>query len=242
MNAETRLSTDGIFFTLQGEGPLVGTPSIFVRLDTCNLHCKWGNTLCDAHYTSWDPSGAKVITADLCKSILDAMRDHKCKHVVITGGEPALQAETVRAIQSTVDLAGGQCTIETNGTIFVPGFHGLVCLSPKLMTSTPVGTPFEKVHERNRWKPEVIRRWISSHQYYFKFVIDREEDVEEVLALLKEVDQVLPDPAHVVFMPQGITAEEIWLRGRWVAEECKRLGVRFSPRLQIDIWGNKPGT
>lgn len=237
-----RLSRDGVFYTLQGEGPLSGVPTVFVRLDNCNLKCKWGDTICDAYYTSWSPSGSSVPLDELQSQVVSTLYKTKCRHLVITGGEPALQPEVVRALAGEVWRLGGHSTIETNGTRFVPD-HGLslICLSPKLSSSTPYGTPQEKVHTRNRWQPEVIKQWMASAEYYFKIVIDTPADIEEALAMLAAVDQPL-EPEHVLFMPQGVDREVLWERGRWLAEECKRLGVRFTPRIQIDIWGNRPGT
>lgn len=237
-----RLSSDGVFYTLQGEGPMVGMPSLFVRFDTCNLRCKWGDTLCDAHYTSWHPGSRRIPVTELMKEVLDKMQAYRCNHVVITGGEPTVQAKAFGKLTATVAGLFGHTTVETNGTIFVPSMVDLVCISPKLRSSTPVGTQYEKMHEKNRWDPDVIREWMRTHEYYFKFVINTPEDVEEVLALLDQVEQRLPDPQHVVFMPQGITAKELWERGKWIAELCKDLGVRFTPRIQVDLWGNRPGT
>lgn len=237
-----RISSDGIFYSVQGEGPLIGVPSLFIRLDTCNLKCKWGDTICDAHYTSWTPGDTTIPLNKLCADTVIAMNTHRCRHVVITGGEPTLQEAAVHALANVVRANGGHSTIETNGTRWIKAPLDLICLSPKLKSSTPVGTKFEKVHSRNRWNPKAIENWMQSNVYFFKFVVDTPDDIEEVLQLLAQVDQRLPDPEHVVLMPQGITAEELWRRGRWLAELCKDIGARFTSRLQVDLYGNRPGT
>jgi len=43
-------------------------------------------------------------------------------------------------------------------------------------------------------------------------------------------------------MPQGISRHQIQAKQNWMVEICQQYGCRYSPRLQIDIWGNKRGT
>ena len=46
---------------------------------------------------------------------------------------------------------------------------------------------------------------------------------------------------RLMLMPEGMTAEVLAARGRTLAEACKRLGVRLSPRLQVWLWGARRG-
>ena len=76
-----------VYESIQGEGEYVGEPSVFARTTGCNLRC-W---FCDTPFTSWNPEGETRSLDDLCEQILN----WPTKHVVITGGEPLLQADVV---------------------------------------------------------------------------------------------------------------------------------------------------
>ena len=64
-------------------------------------------------------------------------------------------------------------------------------------------------------------------------------DPEEVRELVRAFEA---DPAKVILMPEGIDADVLRERGVWLAEICKREGFRFSPRLHVELWGNRRGT
>ena len=74
-----------IFYSIQGEGRLIGVPSAFVRTSGCNLRCVW----CDTPYTSWQPEGKSYGVA----AILSEIEKYPARHVVVTGGEPLLARE-----------------------------------------------------------------------------------------------------------------------------------------------------
>jgi 7-carboxy-7-deazaguanine synthase len=44
-----------------------------------------------------------------------------------------------------------------------------------------------------------------------------------------------------MLMAEGTSAEAIYERAGWIVEICKRERFRYSPRLHIDIWGDKRG-
>jgi 7-carboxy-7-deazaguanine synthase len=223
-----------IFYSIQGEGRLVGVPSAFVRTSGCNLRCGW----CDSPYTSWEPHGERLAVAQ----ILDRLAAFPTRHVVVTGGEPLL-APDVEELCAALRGAGYHITVETAATVFKPVACDLASLSPKLANSTPwdrAGGRVAERHEGLRLQPDVLRAFLERYDYQVKFVIDRPGDLAEVHALLDLLPGV--DRARVLLMPQGVTREDLAERGPWLAEECKRHGFRYCPRLHIELYGNRRGT
>jgi 7-carboxy-7-deazaguanine synthase len=223
-----------IFHSVQGEGRLVGVPSVFVRTSGCNLRC-W---FCDSGYTSWQPEGENLSIP----GILARMAAYPTRHAVVTGGEPLIAAD-IEELCANLRQRDYHITIETAATVFKPVECDLASLSPKLSNSTPwqreEGRHAER-HERLRLRPDVILAFMERSDYQLKFVIDQPADVDEVRELLKLLPDV--DHAKVLLMPQGVTAEELRARGVWLIEECKKLGFRFCPRLHIELFGNRRGT
>jgi 7-carboxy-7-deazaguanine synthase len=218
-----------IFYSVQGEGGLVGVPSVFVRTSGCNLRCSW----CDTPYTSWHPEGDDL---GLDEILARASAFSAARHVVLTGGEPMI-APGIVELSRRFRECGMHVTIETAGTVFAPVECDLMSISPKLSNSTPEGV-FQAQHERLRLQPDVLLRLMSICDYQLKFVISRPEDVDEARAVIAQVEA---PASKVILMPEGITAETLDERGIWIAEICKQFGFRFSPRLHVQLWGNRRG-
>ena len=219
-----------IFYSVQGEGSLVGVPSVFVRTSGCNLRCVW----CDTPYTSWNPEGEHLTLDEI---IARAVEYPAARHVVLTGGEPMIAPGIV---ELSIDFRrrGYHITIETAGTVFAPVACDLMSISPKLANSTPEG-PFRAQHERLRRNPETLRQLISQFDYQLKFVIAEESDLDEVREMVAEIKA----PAgKIILMPEGVDEKKLSGRGAMVAELCKRFGYRFSPRLHVHLYGNRRGT
>jgi 7-carboxy-7-deazaguanine synthase len=218
-----------IFYSIQGEGGLIGVPSVFVRTSGCNLRCSW----CDTPYTSWHPEGAEM---SLDEIVAQVAAFPVARHVVLTGGEPMI-APGIVDLSNRLRERGFHITIETAGTVFHETACDLMSISPKLSNSTPEG-PFRKQHDRLRMQPAILRRLMAVCDYQLKFVIAQQTDIDEMRVLLAE----LQAPAgKVVLMPEGIDAETLNTRGVWLAEVCREFGYRFSPRLHVLLWGNKRG-
>ncbi len=234
---QLKLSGDAVFYTLQGEGPSMGKPAVFVRTHICNLRCAW----CDAWYT-WNPKTEEFWTepqdvpvAKVAQSVRDLWlpkNPEVSKRVVVTGGEPVIQQNEI------VNLIGElgskwQLEIETNGTI-MPNNELLqraqFNCSPKLRNSMN--------SRRASIRPNVLQA-LNGVNTTFKFVVMKPEDLDEIQTDF--IDGVGLDYKKVILMPQGVTAEEVRMNMQNVAEYAKRKGFRLLGRLQNDIWGARRG-
>jgi 7-carboxy-7-deazaguanine synthase len=217
-----------IFYSLQGEGSLVGVPSVFVRTSGCNLRCAW----CDTPYTSWQPEGEERGL----DAILSAVAEYPARHAVVTGGEPMI-APGIVELTEHLRARGLHITIETAGTVFALVACDLMSISPKLANSTPEGA-WTTQHDRLRFQPDILRRLMSAYDYQLKFVVAQPGDLVEIEHM---VDALAADRGKVILMAEGVDASVLRDRGLWLAEIAKREGFRFSPRLHVDLWGNRRG-
>ncbi|MBV8708125.1 MAG: 7-carboxy-7-deazaguanine synthase QueE [Acidobacteriaceae bacterium] len=221
-----------IFYSIQGEGALVGVPSVFVRTSGCNLRCKW----CDTPYTSWQPEGREMAVAEIVKTV----KDYPSRHVVVTGGEPII-APGITELTEALHESGLHITIETAGTVATPVTCDLMSISPKLSSSTP----FEREngrwaaqHERLRYQPDVLRHLTNSYDYQLKFVLTSLNDLDEIERMCRDLQ--IPT-SRVMLMPEGTKREAISEKALWIVDVCKNKGYRYSPRLHIDLWGDRRG-
>jgi len=202
-----------IFYSIQGEGPQVGMPAWFIRTTGCNLTC----TYCDSKY-AWK-NGKEMNIKQINKQI-----NNNCKNVVITGGEPFLQEDLLDLI---LLLGDKNIYVETNGTIYKSNLigMGIFIVSPK-----------PQFLDNNYLK--VLQKW-KNHST-FKFVINDKIDFDNALKLCLK----LKKKENVYFMPQGVKAEKLnnvmKKLVEWTKEEASF--ARITPRLQIQLYGNKMGT
>ena len=238
-----------VFYTLQGEGVGMGAPAVFVRLSLCNLHCVW----CDTDHT-WNFQGTPWVhekdalpgytkhskeDAIVEMSVVDVaglVRGFPCRRVVLTGGEPLLHEAELLELMGMLrsDEKEWFFEMETNGTR-LPGADFLAAIdqlnvSPKLSNSG--------VNAALRRKPEVLAALARTGKAWFKFVVQGEEDILEIFDLIEKSEVSME---RVILMPEGRTVEELDKTATWLAEKCRDLGVRFSDRLHVRLWGDKRG-
>jgi len=214
------LAISEIYKSFQGEGLFLGSPAIFLRLSGCNLRCKW----CDSKY-SWE----KEKTLDI-DSILRTIVSYDLPHLVITGGEPLLQQNT---LYNLLDLIPNNYVIEveTNGTIMPNNdLFSVVTIfnvSPKLLSSG----------EKLKINLDVLD-CLNYHNAIFKFVITDDSDFFEAEQL---IDKLEIDIGRVFLMPQGFDEKQLIENSKWLLEKCIEKGYQFTPRLHIMLYGCRRG-
>ena len=163
----------------------------------------------------------------------------KGAHLVLTGGSPLLQQDTlvklIREFRIAFDFSPfveveNECVLKPSIDFWSIVSHWNN--SPKLSSSLQ--------EKEDRYHPEVLSIFNkNSCSKDFKFVISTEEDWKEV-----EEDYLKPgfiELNDIILMPEGETQEELSKTREKVALLAVEKGVRFSDRLHITIWNRKTG-
>lgn len=230
-----------IFASVQGEGPSAGAPVAFVRLSRCNLACLW----CDTPYT-WHFEGderphrdnatferrANQVSLEIA-DVASRIRALGQRRLVVTGGEPILQAGPLAELLEELDDMTVE--IETNGTTRAPPRLDIRIdqynVSPKLAHS---GNP-----ETLALLPERLAAYAADPRAWFKFVIAQASDVDEVLSIQRAY--AIPS-ARIFLMPEGTDSATLRRREEWLVPLCLDHGFRLSDRLHIHLFGDTRGT
>lgn len=244
------------FYSVQGEGKYVGTPSLFFRFGGCNLRCEGfgckeiapnGTTIigCDTAYAvdrkAFGENWFEIEELQTLVWIMNGYRLPPHVDVVLTGGEPLIYANEPVFNEFIAYLVeqGHRITFETNATI-APNFerfpfykNATYALSVKLSNS---GEPYHK-----RVCPDAYNHIIAQAQEsFFKFSVDQESleiTMEDEIRDIIKHHPFIP----VYCMPLGGDKEHIEINCQAVIELCKREGYIYSDRLHIRIWDQNHG-
>lgn len=222
--------------TVQGEGRYIGYPAVFLRTRGCTLNCTWCDSSSVWRYGN-SYSIEELLNLMKTSGVVEFLQNGA--HLVLTGGSPLLQQDTLsKFIVQFLGNFGFKPFIEVENecTIF-PTLHFLKWVdhwncSPKLSSS---GQLREK-----RYKPEVLEYLTKNClSIDFKFVVSSEEDWKEI-----ENDFLKPElikVGDIILMPEGDTQEKLSKTRETVVQMAIDKGVRFSDRLHITIWNKKTG-
>ena len=236
VEGENKLAIAELFCdTIQGEGVSTGITSTFLRLQGCTLKCTWCDTL-----GVW-PNGNEYSfdeIFELFESVNLIEKFRNGQHLILTGGSPLKQQEQlIKFIDTFITKYKFKPFIEIeNEGVLVPNKFFIPYVnqwnnSPKLANSG--------MKERVRYKPEVIKQLSNFENSWFKFVVEKDEDWDEINEYF--LRPALIAKGQIILMPQGQTQEELNISRPIAADMAIKYGVRFSDRLHVTIWNKKTG-
>jgi 7-carboxy-7-deazaguanine synthase (Cx14CxxC type) len=186
-----------IFLTLQGEGMQAGRRAIFLRFAGCNL---WTGreqdralaqcTFCDTDFVGMDGAqGGRYDVVALADRVAALWGEGPRPLVVMTGGEPLLQADAP-LIQALHDR-GFEVAVETNGTQAAPAGLDWICVSPKAGTQVVqrAGDELKLVWPQPGIDPAQLLEWDFRH-----FIVQPMDGPEREKALAAAIELVMADP------------------------------------------------
>lgn len=245
------LATDAIFATIQGEGKLTGVPSIFIRLAGCNLFCTWNSKSdkpieCDTAYAAYKVQDTSSHTIEEIFNRIIELKGN-IKHIVITGGEPLLQATPLITLCKLLKNEGFHITIETNGTVFNEELFqqiDLYSISPKLASSAPADNKTAEKHNSKRINIDTLTNLINyskqkGKEIQLKFVVTCNNDILEIQDIISRLPKV--NPTDILIMVAGSDNDTLNKTTEKVLEKIIANGWRYCDRLHIRLFGNTPG-
>lgn len=250
-----KLRLTEIFYSIQGEGLLIGQPTIFVRLTGCNLRCAW----CDTRYSfeggvefDWEQVLHIILEGSQRKGLWhldeDALRSWEAEteltlatqdadrglQICLTGGEPLLQAKPLLQLADMLLNLGYPVSVETGGSLDVTEF-----VQRSMVVSIDLKCPGSLMERQNRWENLSLLR--PSDQ--LKCVVASKDDLWWAATKLKEHQP----SSHIIFTPAYGT-DMGWLSDlflgplieEWLPAELVPR-VHLLPQLHKLIWGEKAG-
>jgi 7-carboxy-7-deazaguanine synthase len=85
-----------------------------------------------------------------------------------------------------------------------------------------------------------VQQYIDGYDYQLKFVVDRKPDIDEVRTVITQLQHI--DASRVMLMARGVNQAELNRKAEWIVESCKQYGFSYTPRLHIQLFGNRRGT
>jgi organic radical activating enzyme len=238
--------------TIQGEGKLVGTPSIFIRFANCNFKCEGYNVeyvtpngikkvSCDTYYavdTAFKKQWLSISSSNIIDEVAKLIPNYKID-IVITGGEPLLywKNKDFQDLLKYYISNGHKVTIETNASLDIQineTYQKEIIFS----MSVKLSNSLEKLEKRVNINTlcEILNKTSES---YFKFVVE----TKFINNTQKEISDILTQVPNceVYLMPMGDTNVQLNQNSEEVINLAIKNGYKYCDRLHIRVWDNKRG-
>jgi 7-carboxy-7-deazaguanine synthase len=222
--------------TIQGEGALIGQPTVFVRTGGCDYRCTWCDTLhaVDSKYREdWKGMSAEAIFGKI-----EELSNDKPLMVSLSGGNPAIQP--LGGLIQLGKAKNYKFALETQGSIAQDWFSTLdvLTLSPK-PPSSDMKTDWVKFDECLKAagdKPHIALKIVVFDDLDYKYARDAAERYPHLSLFLQPGNHTPP--------PLAPETEKLMERMRWLVERVNSdqwFNATVLPQLHVMLWGNMRG-
>jgi len=179
---------DEIYTSVQGEGPRVGWPTIFVRTGGCNLRCPgWP---CDTQHAinpvfrhEWEDLKPEEVFLRICEQPIVNLEDAKY-NICFTGGEPFLQpAGELKVLTTMLKGVSAIMNVEcfSNGSLGYPAW-AFEDINFVMDWKLPGSGEYKAAHQHVR----CLNFMEMGEQHSVKFTIKNREDYEVALMIWED--------------------------------------------------------
>lgn len=228
--------------TIQGEGPLLGRPSVFVRTGGCDYRCRWCDTLY-AVLPEYRDEWTLMTPAEILAQV-EQLAGAGPVLVSLSGGNPALQP-----LAPLIDLGHAKSytfALETQGSVPQPWFAALewLILSPK-PPSSGMATDWQRFDD-------CLTAAANGPRCALKIVVFDDDDyayARQAATRYPALPVYLQVGNPAPLMAQGAMGEDadiddLMRRFRWLAGKVAADGwftAAVLPQLHVLAWGNRRG-
>jgi 7-carboxy-7-deazaguanine synthase len=229
--------------TIQGEGPLIGRPTIFVRTGGCDYRCAWCDTLY-AVLPEYRDKWTMMSPAEIMARV-DELAGGSPVLISLSGGNPALQP--LGPLIALGRDKGHTLLLETQGSVAQPWFAEVdwLILSPKPPSAgvTPDWAAFDGCLKSAAGGPRCVLKIVvfdDADYGYARQVAARCPDLPVYL----QVGNRVPLIAAGASLPEEANMDDLMERLRWLIGKVtvdRWFAATVLPQLHVLAWGNKRG-
>ncbi len=229
--------------TVQGEGPLIGRPTVFVRTGGCDYRCTWCDTLY-AVLPEYRDEWVLMTPADIMARV-DELAGGNPAFVSLSGGNPALQP--LARLIAFGRRKGHTFALETQGSMAQPWFAELdwLILSPK-PPSSGMATDwddFEACLNAAKGRPHCTLKIVVFNDADYSFA-QRVAARYPALPVYLQVGNPAPLTAAGGAVANEADIDDVLQRFRWLVGKVtadRWFAATVLPQLHVLAWGNKRG-
>ncbi len=223
--------------TIQGEGALIGEPTVFVRAGGCDYRCSWCDSLhaVDSEYRhTWAAMPTEAVWAEVAR-----LSGGRALTVSLSGGNPAIQDFGPLIARGKAE--GYRFACETQGSVARSWFAALdtLVLSPKPPSSgeAPDWAAFDACLAAAQDGPRVVMKIVIFDDADYAWARAAAER-HPALPLFLQPGNPDVDP-EIAVAPQQVADRLLWLVEKVTADRW--FAPRVLPQLHVLLWGNKRG-